>query len=213
MPVTVTKTVTLYTFAELDSSAKETARAWYRSCIDETDFDSSLEDFKTICELLGVELDTRPVKLMGGGISQAAQIFYSGFYSQGDGASFAGYYRYKPGAAKAIRAHAPQDKTLHKIAAALQAAQKRAFYGLSCRIDKQGRYEHSGCMRFSFEHDRLSDWPSQSENEIEQALRELADWLFYALQREYEYINSDECVDESILANEYTFNEYGKRED
>lgn len=31
------------------------------------------------------------------------------------------------------------------------------------------------------------------------------------LQREYEYLNSDEAVDENIIANEYTFDESGKR--
>jgi hypothetical protein len=32
------------------------------------------------------------------------------------------------------------------------------------------------------------------------------------LQNEYEYLLSDECVDETILANGYTFTKNGKRE-
>jgi hypothetical protein len=40
---------------------------------------------------------------------------------------------------------------------------------------------------------------------------DLASWLYDQLHAEYDYQNSDECVDESIEANEYEFDEDGDR--
>ena len=44
-----------------------------------------------------------------------------------------------------------------------------------------------------------------------EALRDLARWLYRQLEREYEYLSSDEAVDETITANQYTFTETGRR--
>ena len=46
---------------------------------------------------------------------------------------------------------------------------------------------------------------------VTEALRDLADWLYRQLEREYEYLTSDESVEETIIANEYTFTEAGRR--
>jgi bacillopeptidase F (M6 metalloprotease family) len=50
-----------------------------------------------------------------------------------------------------------------------------------------------------------------SADAITQALRDLAHWLYRQLQREYDYLTSNEAVDESIEANEYTFTAEGRR--
>ena len=39
-----------------------------------------------------------------------------------------------------------------------------------------------------------------------------ARWYYRQLENEYEYLNSDESVDDLIRANEYTFTESGKLE-
>lgn len=41
-------------------------------------------------------------------------------------------------------------------------------------------------------------------------MRAFADWIYRQLETEYDYQNSDEQVDESIIANEYEFTEEGK---
>ena len=106
----------------------ESARAWYReACLDHEWYDFVFEDFETICQILGIALRTSPVKLMGGGTREKPHVFFAGFSSQGDGASFEGQYSHARGAAKGIRAHAPQDTELHRIADALQEAQRRNF--------------------------------------------------------------------------------------
>lgn len=52
---------------------------------------------------------------------------------------------------------------------------------------------------------------AEDERQIVEAFRDLARWLYRQLEREYEYQTSDEAIDETILANEYTFTETGRR--
>lgn len=120
---------TVYRLDELDGSARDKARDWYRQKGFDYDwYDAVYEDFTRICEIIGIELKTRPVRLWGGGTRQAPCIWFSGFWSQGDGASFEGRYRHRKGAAKEIRSYAPRDATLHRIAYELQDIQRRNFW-------------------------------------------------------------------------------------
>ena len=48
-----------------------------------------------------------------------------------------------------------------------------------------------------------------AEEEVTQALRLFADWIYSRLESEYDYRMSDENVDESIKCNEYEFTEDG----
>ena len=50
-----------------------------------------------------------------------------------------------------------------------------------------------------------------AEAMITDALRDLANWLYRELEQEYEYLISDEAVDETMVANGYTFTEEGRR--
>jgi hypothetical protein len=53
---------TVYTFEELDERAQERARDWYRQASAHDDWHVTVfEDFERICEILGVDLATRPV--------------------------------------------------------------------------------------------------------------------------------------------------------
>ena len=55
------------------------------------------------------------------------------------------------------------------------------------------------------------DMTADAEDVVIEALRDLARWLYRQLEREYEYLSSDEAVDETIIANGYTFTETGRR--
>ena len=129
-------------------------------------------------------------------------------------ACFEGTYHYKPGALKAIKAEAPQDEELQRIARELQAVQARHFYKLTASMSHSGHYSHSGCMDVSVEHseDPYRDI-GDAEDDIRQLMRDFADWIYAQLEKEYNYQTSDEVVEEAILANEYTFDEDGNRED
>jgi hypothetical protein len=81
---------TVYQFPELSDVAKEKARSWYRELGPHDDWwDAVYEDFERICEILGIRLNTTPMRLMGGGTRAKPCIWFSGFWSQGDGACYA----------------------------------------------------------------------------------------------------------------------------
>ncbi len=81
---------TVYQFPELSDVAKETARSWYRELGPHDDWwDAVYEDFERVCEILGIRLKTTPVRLMGGRTRAKPCIWFSGFWSQGDGARYA----------------------------------------------------------------------------------------------------------------------------
>lgn len=202
----------LYTFDDLSNEAKEKARTWYRSFDVDGDWcEFVYDDFEAACAILGVTLDTRTVRLHGGGARQKPCIWFSGFSSQGDGACFQGLYRYEKTASRKIREYAPQDSDLHAIADALQAIQRRNFYQLFATISHRGRYYHEHSMQISVERDSsgCQEMTTDTEEAVVEALRDLARWLYRRLEREYEYLISDAVVDEMLIANEYTFTETG----
>jgi hypothetical protein len=203
----------VYTLTELSDAAKERARSWYREGLDYEWWDTVYDDFETICRILGVDLRTQIVRLYGGGTRQKPSIWFSGFWNQGDGACFEGTYRHAKGAPAALRAHAPLDTELHAIADHLAELQRRNFYELTASIRHHGRYSHAHSMTIDVERDSPNGQPptTGSADAITQALRDLAHWLYRQLQREYDYLTSNEAVDESIEANEYTFTAEGRR--
>ncbi|WP_067737549.1 antitoxin of toxin-antitoxin stability system [Novosphingobium naphthalenivorans] len=205
---------TVYQLAELDEAAKDKARAWFREGgFDHDWYDAVYADFEQICAILGVTLDTRTVRLVGGGSRQEPCIYFRGFWSQGDGACFEGRYAYARGVPANIRKYAPKDTELHQIADALQAVQRRNFYQLHARVRHRGHYYHEYCMDVSVERESPSgqDMNADAENVVVEALRDLARWLYRQLEREYEYLSSDECVDTAIAVNAYTFTDEGRR--
>lgn len=215
MPITVTHT--LFHFNELSDRAKETARDWWRD-LEAQDFDTSyvIEDAQRMGAILGIELDTKPVKLYGGGTRQEPVVYWSGFSSQGDGAQFEGRYAYAKGAHKAIRREAPTDTRLHAIADGLLKVQKACGYRLEARCDCRGaRYSHAGWMNVNVT-DCADDWkslPQNAEEAITELMRDFANWIYSQLETEYEWRMADEQVDDAITANEYTFAADGRRAD
>lgn len=205
---------TVYRLDELSEAAKEKARTWYREGGFDYDwYDAVYEDFQSIAEILGIRFRNRTVRLMGGGTRQDPCIWFRGFWSQGDGAAYEGVWRHARGAAARLRAYAPQDAVLHGIADRLQAIQRRNFFQLRAEITHHGHYSHEYSMRISVERDSSigQDMTPDAEDIVADALRDLARWLYRQLEREYDYLTSDEAVDESLRANDYTFTEAGRR--
>ena len=204
----------VYELPELSQSARERARAWYReTCLDWDWYDAVFEDFETVCGLLGVTLRTRAVRLMGGGTREAPNLWFVGFHTQADGASFDGTYRYAAGAARAVRSYAPKDETLHGIADELQHVQRRNFHQLGAIVRQAGRCYHARSMSIEVERDSPAGQPMTdgAEDTVAEAMRNLARWLFRHLRSEYDYLTSDDAVDEAIAANGFSFTEAGVR--
>ena len=205
---------TVYRLDELSDAAKDNARAWYREGGFDYDWYAFVfEDFQRIAEILGIRLKTRAARLYGGGTRQEPQIAFTGFWSQGDGASYQAFYAYRKNATREIRSYAPKDTRLHAIADDLQVAQRRNFYQLRADVSHRGHYYHEYCMAISVERDSptCQDMTEDAEDAVIEALRDLARWLYRQLERERDYLSSDEAVDETIAANEFTFTETGQR--
>lgn len=200
---------TVCQFDELDDRAKEKAREWWREC-EAIYFDPDYDDFAAVADILGIDLRTRPVKLMGGGTRYDPCIYFSGFSSQGDGACFEGDYSYKKGSVAAIKAYAPLDTELHRIAQGLADVQRSRFYRLGATVKHRGHYYHEGCtdIEVSDREDNYRDIGDAGET-VREFLRDFMRWIYRQLEKEYEWRMSDENVDESIRINEYEFDEDG----
>ena len=204
----------VYRLDELSDAAQDRARAWYREVGFSDDwFDAVFADFEAIAEILGIRLNTHSVRLWGGGSREAPCIWFSGFWSPGDGACWEGVYTYRHGAVRAIRAYAPQDRKLHRIAETLRDVQRRNFYQLGAEISHRGHYHHEFSMAVTVTRDSPTgqDVTSDAAAIITKALRDLARWLYGQLQAEYDYLASDETIDDTIAANDYTFTADGRR--
>ncbi|WP_454884264.1 antitoxin of toxin-antitoxin stability system [Sphingomonas oryzagri] len=203
----------VYRVDELDEAARHNARNWYRGTAFDDDWYASIfEDFETVCEILGITLRTHPVRLHGGGPRSAANIYFSGFSSQGDGACYEGTYRYAKASRRRIRDHAPKDTTLHGIADRLADAQRRNFYQLKASFRQTGRYTHEYSMMIAVDRGafRDQDFSLADEDIVIEALRDLARWLYRQLEAEHDYQCADNQVDEGLRAGDFTFTRDGQ---
>ena len=182
-----TTTTTVYKFAELSESAKAKAiQDNYNWNVEYSEWNEFVkDDFAAIGKIIGIEFEYYPIKLMNGNTRREPKIWYSGFCSQGDGACFEGTWTYAKGMSKKIREYAPQDTELHRIADRLADIQKRYFYGITTRIGHNSRYYHSNTMQFEHLHQNDVEIPASVTDEIEGLLRDLADWYYSALEKEY----------------------------
>ena len=198
---------TLYKYEELSDRAKQRARECYlEGGLDYSWWEYLYEDFARVAEILGITLSQRSVPLMNGKCRYEPEIYFSGFYHQGSGSSFCGTYGYAKGAVAKIKKYAPQDEELHRIAQGLQDVQRRHFYRLTADITS---------VRDHYIRVEVGDSESpyrdigDAEEDVRELMNDFNGWMFKCLRDEYEYLTSDEAVEESIVANEYEFDEYG----
>jgi len=201
------------TFDELSDSAKETARGWMRNCEIE-DFGQDTESLYysalAAAKILGIDFDDK-------GKRSEPDIRWSGFSSQGDGASFVGSYSHAPNSPAKIREEFGTDTALHAIADGLDAIQNgfRLLTGhrINARITQDGRGVHKMSMSVTVEDaetgDELED--VEPEDKILELMRDFAEWIYKSLEQEYDYRLSDENIEERIGDGEYQFDaETGK---
>lgn len=211
MPRTMTIEKTVFKLEELSQQAQEKAHGdWAQHALDHDWWEFVYEDAATVGELMGIDLRTRNVKTLQGA-RYAPNIWFSGFWSQGDGACFEGTYSYRRGSVKAVKEHAPQDEVLHRLAQDLAKVQKPFFYKLEAEVKHRGHYYHSGCTSITVEHaeDTYRDI-ANAEEDIQQILREFMDWIYRQLEKEYEYQTSFDMFKELCEANEWEFDEDGR---
>lgn len=212
-----TKSVEVYQFEELDKDAKENARQWWRDGLGSDEWwDDVYEDVKLVGECLGIEFKQKPIPLMNGKTRYDPCIWFSGFSSQGDGACFEGTWRFKADSLAALASHAPQDEKLKEIAEALAALQARNGNALVVTVEHRGHYYHRFMASFTIERadadeDGVPEVSAADEEQVRDALRDFMLWIYNQLEEDWNCRNSDEAVDEDIMANEYEFTVDGKR--
>lgn len=182
---TDTKITEVFQFNELSDKAKEKARDWFKAG-DTFDHDFIFEDAKEVGKILGIDI---------------TKIYFSGFSSQGDGACFTGKYSHAEDAVSKIKEYAPLDTKLHDIAILLDLCN-----GVNAEIQHSDRYYHSNTMTFCFD-----GLPRDEESIIKDALKSFADWIYSQLNKEYDWTQTNEYVDDCIVANEYEFTKDGAR--
>ena len=192
-----TEALHIYEYEELSDEAKAKARDWYRKNTDNEYSEFVIDDAKEVAALMGWEID---------------KIYWSGFWSQGDGACFTGMMRYKKGCAKLVKAYT-NDTELNRIARAWQDLQHRNFYALRASVKHRGHYQYEMCTVFDCEDTRHNYGGLQNpevEDDIKEIARDFMRWIYKRLEEAYEYSVSDEVVAENIIANEYEFTEDGE---
>ena len=193
-----------YTFDDLSDTTKETARDNFRGRDYPHDdwWDNVYEDAVRVAVILGIEISTSTVKLYGGSTRQDPDISFSGFCSQGDGASFEGSYSYEPEAIAKMEAYC-NDEELIRIAKELTLLQiTRRLLSLdpfNATIGQSGNYSHSGTMRVTLSYDEdengETSYNDTLEDTVTQLFRDFADWIYRTLETEHDWLCADEQVD------------------
>lgn len=195
----------VFTFDELSEDAKQ------KVCSREGEHFETwfiYDDIVRMAEILGIEIDTHPVRLMGGGSHSKPCINWQ-MFCQGEGACFTGTYQYAKGSTRTIRAES-NDGDLHQIADDLRAVQRKNFYRLEAKITHRDRYYHAHSMDIDVvdREDQYRDL-GDAEDAIKEALRDFANWMYKRIEEEYEYQTSEEAVRETAHANDWEFYEDG----
>jgi hypothetical protein len=213
---TITKN--LYSFDELSPEAKERAIN-----------DARQDEGRLGYEWWGGVYDCFKSDMKTHGIG-VDKIYFSGFWSQGDGACFTGYI----------------DLTTEQLLSALpdQLRKDLITFNAKCRllgyspldisyrakIEHSGHYYHSGTMRIAspynveIQESDVDESPLLDEmvmlrdaiddrNEYDDLALEIArghaDDLYRLLEQEYEYLTSEEFIAESLSNHDYEYDENG----
>lgn len=191
-----------------ESVREEVLNSWRETQMDHDWWDCVYNDAKRMGALMGVEID---------------DIQFSGFWSQGDGASFTGTYKCRSDAVEAITSECGgNDEELIRIATELTALQTtfklQHGFTFECLIQRMpGHYVHSSMMQTGWPDDEeqyRAVGPkvcSDMDQAIERLMRRFANWIYDQLQAEYDYLTSDEQVIESIRSSGLRFDSSGVR--
>jgi len=194
---------TEFRFEELSDSAKDKVRETHHHWVHADQWwDWTFEDFIRVAAIFGfsVEFD---------------DIHFSGFWSQGDGASFKARYRSPSGSVhEALTKELYGHEELFRLANDIDVflAPWRLLHG-ECywyaQIYTSGGYCHSGTMRIDEVGLNLDDDidVDAAETAILDVAKSLADWLYDNLEKEHDYLESDEALTE--LFAEHKFDEFG----
>jgi hypothetical protein len=213
----------VFTFGELSDKAKERAREWYRNgAFDFEWWHGVYQNVRDAAKYLGITIDTVEKRQIGGYVdgkwdntkeSQITQdcIYFSGFYSQGDGACFYGEWRasdMKP--FKELKADFSKDNTLHALHRELRTWARRYPQAVCTSSRSNSHYSHERSTTLEAILGDNIDYNVETHKPLEECLVTFMHWIYRSLEQEYDYLNSDAHVDDAIVANEYEFDASGR---
>ena len=191
---------TVYNFDELPDDAKQKALERYRDL--HTDDSHWYEHFD-----YSLSEDLQEFGLCFDSFS------FSGFYSQGDGASI----KYSISDKFKFIRHLMPSKEDYRI---IDRLEKWAVEGLDHDRETQERlgfhyYDDYYAIEFYFEGSnqplkRLTDFVKRLNKASEDFHKEICHKLYKDLQREYEYLTSDDALSEYFIDNDYLFTAKGE---
>jgi len=206
---TITKTYQTYRFEELDDKAKEKVFESYRT--DEFypgDWwhEAAVEDFVEDRTKEGWDLETK-------------DVHFSGFWSQGDGASFDG----KVTCETWIKFHKLEAKfptimkvlhNTHPLTAKIYTNHFGTYYCHSntryLEIEEDGQLDEHiyGWDDEAKEQAIMEKWNEEVmrlEEILEDNREELSQQLYSKLEKQYDYYMTDEAIEEDIMSNDNMF--------
>jgi hypothetical protein len=194
---TVTKEYKVYGFNELSETAKARAIEWLRECQQDDDYWSSgiIEDWTTKLSKMGF---IEP------------KIAYSGFWSQGDGASFTCKYIDFEKLIKAF--NLVEFETVLKAAkmdlvgGCIKRIAHHYFHPYTVKFETESRGDFGNATTQARFETELNDFDASMQESIVTLSKE----LYRELENSYADYNSDRYIIENILANDYEFTEDGK---
>lgn len=186
-----TRTYNVYKFEELSEEQQKKVIEKHRDInVDFQGYDeTTLEDLKDELEKLGFS---------------SPEISYSGFWSQGDGASFTC-------TDIDILKFLKEKKLVTKYRECKKDIEEGEISASIYRNTHHYSHENSCSISIDDYHAKASDKILlELENELEKARLELCEKIYKRLESEYDYLTSDEVVKETLLCNDYDFTIYGK---
>lgn len=194
---------TIYTFDELDEKAKEKAINSFRE--DPIDFefeaDAVMEYWKDKLQEIGFE---------------DAEIAYSGFYHQGEGASFTSDINVPKVISSMIYCNEINSKRTLLYDKLLKLDEIKVIeliyivyrtsnhysHEMTVSVDSDSDFYLNECPKaYDYFHDRFEEL----RDDIQEYMRSICQSIFFDLRNSYEHIQSDEYISENIRNNEYEF--------
>lgn len=219
----------VYTYDELSDEAKEKARDWYRQGSADDTFwaETPVDEFLEIGGALGFTF--APANPNRQPRKPRDAVYYEGFSHQGSGASFDASWSARELNADKVRAimadrPATFERDGKQCTDKLNAQLQPILAGFLDLVTAEPESSASVCASHRYHSLAVEyypgDLPNDESDRDNMAAREdtfkslcedFASWLYRVLETEYEYQNSDECVAETIIANEYEFTADGER--
>ena len=181
-------------------------------------WDSSYEDFKEVASCFGFAISH---------VHNRMDINFTGFSSQGDGASFCADFDIDAAmdVVEEVKAYAPCDTTLNELAVVHLRECVSVFgisemlcggMGLRATITQgDSHYCHEMTMRINTPSHCTLDFDGHESEDLHEAeviaqcdlfdqwildcARDLARWMYKTLEKEYDYLTSEEALEERGL--------------